>query len=198
MTGTRRPRGALQIIRDEHAALSAVLRAMLQMLQRGPGDAPERFFDVLRAMLFYIDEFPEKRHHPKESDLLFPKLARRAPQTMEVIHALELEHMGGHARVRDLQHLLLCWELLGDAHRQEFSDEAARYVAFYINHMKVEETQLLPVAQQCLTADDFAELDAAFGENVDPLARDARDARYDRLFTRIVHHAPAPIGLGPA
>jgi hypothetical protein len=45
-----------------------------------PGDEPERFFDVLRAMLFYIDEFPERLHHPKESDLLFPKLARRVPR----------------------------------------------------------------------------------------------------------------------
>ena len=30
-------------------------------------------FSTLRAMLFYIDEFPERLHHPKESDLLFPE-----------------------------------------------------------------------------------------------------------------------------
>ena len=33
------------------------------MVERGPGDNPEKFFDVLRAMLFYIDEFPEP-HRP--------------------------------------------------------------------------------------------------------------------------------------
>ena len=76
---------ALQIIRDEHAAVAAVLRSLLMMIERGPGDAPERFFDVLRAMLFYIDEFPERLHHPKESDLLFPRLARAAPALMSVI-----------------------------------------------------------------------------------------------------------------
>ena len=78
------PRPALQIIRDEHAAVAAVLRSLLQMVERGPGDEPMRFFDVLRAMLFYIDEFPERLHHPKESDLLFPKIARVAPQLMPV------------------------------------------------------------------------------------------------------------------
>ncbi len=25
-----------------------------------------------RAILFYIDEFPEREHHPKESEHLFP------------------------------------------------------------------------------------------------------------------------------
>ena len=111
-------RPALQVIRDEHAAVSAVLRSMLQMLERGPDDEqPERFFDVLRAMLFYIDEFPERRHHPKESDLLFPKIARVAPQLMPVIQHLEEDHLSGEHRVRELQHLLLAWELLGDSRR---------------------------------------------------------------------------------
>jgi len=32
---------ALQVLRDEHAALSAVLRSLLLMLDQGPGDAPE-------------------------------------------------------------------------------------------------------------------------------------------------------------
>eukprot|EP01041_Mallomonas_annulata_P019352 gene19352-38656_t len=73
---------ALRVIRDEHASLAAMLQSMLQMIKRGPDadgkHAPEQYFDVLRAMLFYIDEFPEKLHHPKESDLLFPRIARVA------------------------------------------------------------------------------------------------------------------------
>src|SRR5688572_33508356 len=108
------PQIATQIIRDEHGALSAMLRSLAMMIDQGPGDAPERFFDVLRAMLFYIDEFPERRHHPKESNLLFPKLARRQPDLMPVIQRLEADHMGGERRVRDLQHLLLAWEPLGE------------------------------------------------------------------------------------
>ena len=43
---------SLQIIRDEHSALGAMLRAMGAMIQRGPGDEPERYFDVMRATLF--------------------------------------------------------------------------------------------------------------------------------------------------
>lgn len=191
-------RPALQVIRDEHAAVSAVLRSMLQMLQRGPDAGPERFFDVLRAMLFYIDEFPERRHHPKESDLLFPKIARVAPHLMPVIHQLEEDHMQGEGRVRELQHLLLAWELLGDTRRAAFEESARRYVEFYLSHMRTEETELLPIAQQKLSDADWAQLDEAFQHQGDPLATGVRDPAYDRLFTRIVMKTPAPIGVGPA
>jgi len=191
------PHLSLSIIRDEHAAVAAVLRSLAMMIDRGPQDEPERFFDVLRAMLFYIDEFPERLHHPKESDLLFPKIARVAPELMPVIGRLEADHMAGEGRVRALQHLLLAWELVGDLRRAAFTEAARDYVAFYLDHMRTEETQLLPVAEKLLTPADWAELDAAFQASRDPLAGGVRDPSYDRLFTRIVMTAPAPIGVGP-
>lgn len=188
---------AIQIIRDEHAAVAAMLRSMLMLIEQGLGDAPERFFDVLRAMLFYIDEFPERRHHPKESNLLFPKLARRRPDLMPVIRRLEDEHMSGERRVRELQHLLLAWELLGESRQAAFCRAAGEYVRFYLDHMRLEESKLLPVADEVLSAEDRRELDLAFAADRDPLAGGVRDPSYDRLFTRIVLRAPAPIGVGP-
>jgi hemerythrin-like domain-containing protein len=187
----------LRVIRDEHASLSAVLQSILMMLDHGPGDAPETFFDVLRAMLFYIDEFPERQHHPKESDLLFPKVVRAAPQTMEAVACLEHDHISGELAVRALQRQLIAWELLGETRRPVFETAARAYVAFYLEHMKLEETVILPAAEKALNAADWHELDAAFGSNRDPLAGSCpRDPAFDRLFTRIVMKTPAPIGLG--
>ena len=188
---------ALQIIRDEHAALAAVLRSLGMMLERGPLDEPERFFGVVRAMLFYIDEFPERLHHPKESDLLFPKIARVAPELMPVIGRLESDHMLGEGRVRFLQHLLLAWELIGESRRDVFMDAAREYLAFYLEHMRIEETQILPAAEKLLAPADWETLDEAFLASRDPLAGGLREPCYDRLFTRIVMTAPAPIGVGP-
>lgn len=188
---------ALKIIKDEHAAVAAILRSFQPLMDDGPGDEPERFFDVLRAMLFYIDEFPEKRHHPKESDLLFPKLARKAPELMDIIHRLEDDHMQGEFRVRELQHQLLAWELLGEGRRAEFEHNVQEYVRFYLEHMRLEETLLLPAAQRLLDAAEWAQLDRAFEASRDPLAGGVADPAYDRLFTRIVRAAPAPVGVGP-
>ena len=191
------PRSSLQTIKDEHAALAAMLQSLLLMLDRGPGDEPERFFDVLRAMLFYIDEFPERLHHPKESDLLFPRVVRMAPQTMEAVTQLEKDHAHSEAAVRELQHLLLAWELLGESRHAAFDTAVRRYVVAYLAHMKLEETAILPVAQAVLGDADWAELDAAFANNCDPLTgQHPRDPAFDRLFTRIVMRAPAPIGVG--
>ncbi len=187
---------SLRIIHEEHSSLAAMLRSLLLMIERGISDEPERFFDVVRAMLFYIDEFPEKLHHPKESDLLFPKVVRVAPECMATVRRLEDDHMKGESNVRELQHLLLGWELLGDSRRAAFSDAAKHYVDFYLEHMRLEETVILPAAERLLTRQDWAELDSAFEINRDPLSGHGNDPMYDRLFTRIVMTAPAPIGVG--
>jgi hemerythrin-like domain-containing protein len=189
---------AIQIIRDEHRALAAVLRSVVMLVEDGPRDEPGRFFDVLRAMLFYIDEFPERLHHPKESNLLFPKVARAEPPLLDVIRKLEADHMDGEGRVRELQHLLLAWELVGESRRAAFVDGAAAYVKFYLEHMRIEETQVLPAAERSLTEQEWAELEQAFRADPDPLATGRYDSSYDRLFTRIVLSAPAPIGVGAA
>ena len=186
------------IIRDEHRALAAVLRSVVMLVEDGPREQPGRFFDVLRAMLFYIDEFPERLHHPKESNLLFPKIARAEPGLLNVIRKLEADHMDGEGRVRELQHLLLAWELVGESRREAFVDGVQAYVKFYLEHMRIEETQLLPAAERSLTAREWGELDDAFRTDPDPLASGSHGASYDRLFTRIVLSAPAPIGVGAA
>ena len=105
--------------------------------------------------------------------------------------------MHGEAAVRRLQHLLLAWELLGESRREAFMQELERYLSFYLEHMRVEEQEILPRAEQALSADEWAALDAVFAQNRDPMTgKYPRDAAYDRLFTRIVMKAPAPIGLG--
>ncbi len=188
---------SLRIIHDEHAALSAMLQSLRMMVQRGPGDSPEQFFDVLRAMLFYIDEFPERLHHTKETQLLFPPVRARAPHLKDTLDKLERDHARGEATVRELQHHLLAWELLGESRRAAFEEAVRRYLDFYLEHMKLEETVILPEAEKVLSAQDWRVLDEAFATNGDPLTgKYPRDPVYDRLFTRIVMRAPAPVGVG--
>lgn len=188
---------SIRIIHDEHAALAAMLQSLRMMVQRGPAQEPENFFDVLRAMLFYIDEFPERLHHTKETELLFPPVRARAPHLKDTLDKLDKDHAHGEAAVRDLQHQLLAWELLGESRRAAFEQSVKRYLDFYLDHMRQEETVIMPEAEKVLTADDWKALDAAFATNCDPLTgKYPRDPIYDRLFTRIVMRAPSPIGLG--
>jgi hemerythrin-like domain-containing protein len=185
----------LQIIQDEHQALAAMLRSLSMLLAhaRRHGALPD--FDVLRAMLFYIDEFPERLHHPKETELLFPKLRERAPQLGPVIDQLDADHARGEAAIRELEHALLAFEVMGASRREAFEAALQRYIGFYLDHMAVEERELLPTARQVLSADDWMALDAAFEANRDPLTGHEPADEYRDLFRRIAAAAPAPIGL---
>ncbi|MFM6992657.1 MAG: hemerythrin domain-containing protein [Rhodoferax sp.] len=188
---------SIRIINEEHASLSSVLQSIRMMIKRGPQNSPEAFFDVMRAMLFYIDEIPEKQHHIKESTLLFPPVAARSAQCAAVIEKLEKDHETGEPAVRELQHLLVSWEMLGESRRKEFEKETLNYIDFYTDHMHREETLIIPEALKLLTNEDWERLDSAFQSNTDPLSeRIQRIPVYDRLFTKIVMRAPAPIGLG--
>ena len=190
---------SMRVIVDEHSALRAMLRSLIMMMDRGPVNDRDQFFDVVRAMLFYVDEFPERLHHPKESTLLFPRVALLAPQTIETIRQLDHDHAKGEASVRELQHLLMAWELLGESRRLVFDHAVRAYCLFYLEHMRLEETLILLVAQKMLTQSDWYALDEAFALNVDPLAQKRmRDPSFDVLFSRIVMQAPSPIGLADA
>ncbi|WOP15575.1 hemerythrin domain-containing protein [Ottowia sp. SB7-C50] len=188
---------SLEIIRDEHSSLAAMLQSMRMMVDRGPQDNPKNFFDVLRAMLFYIDEFPERLHHPKETELLFPRVKKASPHTADAIARLDRDHQYTEIAVRDIQHLLLGWELMGESRKQVFLHEFTKYVSQYLEHMRLEESVILPEAERTLTEADWKELDAEFEKNCDPLTGKYKpDPVYEQLFTRIVMNAPAPIGLG--
>lgn len=187
----------LSVIRDEHAALSAMLRSMSMLLaeHRRKGTLPD--FGVLRAMLFYVDEFPEKLHHTKESALLFPLLRQRSQEADAVLERLDAEHERGERAIRDLGHDLLAFEVMGESRRAAFEQSLERYIEFYLGHMAVEEQEVLPLAQRVLSADDWARLDAAFTQNRDPLTGHEPSDEFRPLFTKILNTVPAPIGMGP-
>ena len=194
----------LSIIRDEHSALSAVLRSidLLMAQQRRLNTPPD--FQVLRAMLFYIDEFPERQHHPKESGLLFPRIRERCgAEQADVLAALDCDHASSQQAVRKLQHELLGLEMMSDSadaasRRDHFEDSMTSYIASYLEHIRTEELVVLPLAKRVLTTADWEELDAAFMQNRDPLTRRDTDDAYRPLFKRILMNLAASRGLGSA
>ena len=193
----------LRVIRDEHGVLSAVLRSISLLLSESRRRGVEPDFTIMRAMLFYIDEFPEKVHHKKESELLFPKMRQRSGELAAVLDRLDADHAWSHRAVRELEHQLLALEMMSEAadapsRRERFAAETHDYVAKYLEHIRLEEVEVLPLAERVLSAADWAELDAEFMKNRDPLTHREGDDAFRPLFKRILMTLPAPLGLGPA
>lgn len=188
-------RDAVRILRDEHRAISAVLSGLRELarLAQAPGVRPD--VAALRAMVYYIDTFPEKLHHPKEDEHLFARLAPRAPESAPLLRELRDEHVTGARLVRELERAVLGFEQSWPEGGAAFRDAVEAYAAFHWQHMRKEEQALLPLAEQRLTAEDWEAIAAAFRANKDPLAG-ADEQNFQRLFQRIAEIAPAPVGLG--
>ena len=186
---------ALNIIRDEHRSISAVLHALKELARAAQDPSVRPEFEVFRAMIYYIDQFPERMHHPKEDQYLFARLEQRAPQAKALIDELRAEHVAGAQLIRDLEQTLIGLEVGWQGAAAAFRGAVDAYAEFHWKHMRKEEQQLLPLAERHLTPDDWREIDAAFAGNSDPIA-DLREQDFEKLFTRIVNLAPAPVGVG--
>jgi hemerythrin-like domain-containing protein len=187
---------ALTVMNAEHQAIAAMLRSLSMLVAQAKRTRAMPNFELLRAMLFYLDEFPERLHHAKETRLLFPRIRVRCPELGSVLDRLDADHARGEAAIRGVERALLAFEILGESRRDAFEDAVQRYIGAYLHHMAIEESQVLPLARDRLIDSDWADLDPAFEANRDPLTGYTPNDEYRALFSRIVAQAPAPIGLG--
>jgi hemerythrin-like domain-containing protein len=189
---------ALNIIRDEHRSIAAVLHGMKELVfrirERGAKIDPR----VFRAMLYYLDTFSERKHHPKEDQYLFAPLRRLGAGADALIAELEREHAQGDSALRRVEQCLIRYEEGGEKEFPEFAHEVERFVEGYWDHMSKEEERVFPLAEKLFTRSDWEAIDKAFQANADPLANDRNERDFRKLFSRIVSLAPPPIGVGPA
>ena len=145
---------------------------------------------VLRAMLYYIREYPQQVHHPKEDRYLFMPLRDRTDEFDHVLTELESQHARGDVRLRDIEHALTRYELKGAPALRELRALVDAYAEFYADHRCMEETLILPAARRLLTNEDWAEVDAAFGANRDPFDGVKLEDDLGKLFSMIVRTIP--------
>ena len=189
-------RQPLAQIYDEHSSLAAVLNAMTALLaevrERGKRVDPK----VFRAILYYLDVFPEREHHRKEEAVLFPRIRARTHELDAVLDQLAFEHAAGERAIRELEQAFVRYEERGDLEFAAFAAAAEGYVARYFDHMRKEERDVMTVALRVLTAQDIQEIEAAFAQHRDPLAGATPETDPETLFRNIVMIVPAPYGVG--
>ena len=189
---------ALGTIRDEHRTISAILHGM-EYLVREIGSKRKKIDPrVFHAMIYYLDSFSERMHHPKEDKYLFGILRQRDAAAGALIDELERDHAGGEDALRRLAQSMIRYEEGGEKEFPAFARQVANFIDGYRNHMRKEEEALFPLALRVFTPLDWVMIDEAFRENDDPLAAAREEQDFEKLFTRIVTLAPPPIGVGPA
>jgi len=181
------------ILKSEHRSISAVLLGLKHLAELAQDAHIKPEFQVFRSMLRYIDQYPERLHHPKEDEHLFARLLKRCPEARSLVEGLQAEHVRG----AQLERKLVFFEEGWPEGAAEFLGAVDAYADFHWKHMRKEEVEVLPLAEKHLTDDDWRAIDRAFQANEDPIAKiEERD--FGRLFSRIAALAPAPVGLGEA
>jgi hemerythrin-like domain-containing protein len=180
---------AMQVIQSEHQSIAAVLQGLRFLAEalRKDGTTPD--CTILRAMLFYLDTFSDRFHHPKEDRYLFARMRKRTNEAEDIIARLEVDHAQGEKRLCELTQMVIRLEFASNEYAKPFIEKVEEYIEFYFRHMGLEEDIVLPLAQRTLTAEDWGEIDSAFSSNMDPLLGVDAKKSYDQLFARIVGFA---------
>jgi nucleotide-binding universal stress UspA family protein/hemerythrin-like domain-containing protein len=184
---------AIDTIRDEHRSIAAVVHGLQYLVKelREKGTQPDD--RLLRAILHYLKAFPETLHHPKEEAYLFRRLRMRTLDTHTVIAELERQHEKGGERLQRLEDAVEQLRVGTPGAALAFADGCS--VRRTGGSMDLEETVLLPAAEQHLTEEDWAEVADAFATND---FGDEPDAEFHKLFSRILNMAPATVIGGQA
>ncbi len=186
---------ATGIIRAEHRTLAAVINSMKSLVGEMRVGRMTPDFQLFWSMVHYIDAFPDQLHHPKEDDWLFARIQQRTHDADGLIDELGRQHRMEESELGRLRKALGDYEA-GVAGALDGLDAAMqRYAEFNWKHMAMEERELLPIAEDCLTAADWDEIVRAFQANGDPLAGRQEGENFTALFRQIVEQTPAPLGL---
>ena len=172
----------LRKLRAEHDDLTRVLDVLEQEVKsyerRGRINR-----DIVGDVLDYCRGYPALCHHPKE-DLIYRKLRLAAePAAMDTVGDLLVEHETLAALTDQLQAAVDNLLSGAEQNRAQFVRVAQTFIERHRHHMKAEDEELFPLAKQCLSVQDWAEIDrqataleasqptGAFGERLAALSQ---------------------------
>ena len=161
-------------IKQEHRALGHVVEVLQHSLRDIAAEHSEVDFKLLASILYYIDDFPERMHHPKEDAYIFKPLREVSADSNAVLDELLGEHGLSTKMLRDMHAALVHYLAGAYGSLQAFISCVDAYAAMLKEHMRKEE-ELLARAGPSLPESKWQDILAAFTANEDPIA--SRDVR---------------------
>jgi hemerythrin-like domain-containing protein len=183
---------AVAIIQDEHRSLAAVVRGLVRLVEQAVADQSTLDVTLVRAMLHYIDAFPERLHHPKEDAYLFERLAARTHECDDAIKELRAQHVSGGELVRLIEMAVDDYATTQPDASEVLSGVASavhRFAEVQWAHMNLEEGTILPMARKYLTEQDWKTIHTAFSANGDPRFDADLGDGFKTLYSRLMNLA---------
>lgn len=186
---------ALNTIRAEHRTLAAVMHNLKDLLAEVHAQRTKADFPLLWSMVYYIEAFPDRLHHPKEDQWLFRLLRQRTHEADALIDELQRQHTHEPLALGEIRRLLGNVEAGVHGSMDALMRTITTHVEFTWRHLEAEEHELIPLAESHLKNADWDEIAQAFSQNADPLNGFGQEAEFHQRFREIVERTPAPLGL---
>jgi hemerythrin-like domain-containing protein len=175
---------AIRVLRQEHANMASLVKSLdWQLGEFERGGKPD--YDIIRSIIDYFMSFPNLFHHPKE-DLVFARLTVRAPHIAEKIGDLRREHEALGARSREFAAGIKAVLDEAQVPRESLIRWAKAFIDLQWKHMHMEENDFFPAALECLTTDDWREVEAQMTTPDDPLFGEHVGERFEALRKKIL------------
>lgn len=169
----------LQRIVTEHRTIAAMMDAMeaeiIELEAKGAFD-----IDLVRLILSYMAEYPDRFHHPKE-ELLFAAAAAKRPAFADLAATIHEEHEDLPGTTAALQVTLDVIVIGQSMPLDDVLGALKSYVMRQRAHMAAEKDHLFPALLEILGADDWTVAEAQAAAIEDPLAGGADPGPYRRL-----------------
>lgn len=182
----------VETIRQEHRVLGHVVEVLQHSLSDIVAEHAEADFNLLAAILYYIDDFPERVHHPKEDEYLFKTLRVQSREFDAVLDDLQQEHVQSARMVREMHAALVHFLAGAYGGLQAFKHCVDDYASMLRAHMRKEE-ELLARAGASLPESVWQDLLTAFSANEDPLLADDVRVEFRKLYRRIQNLLPTKL-----
>jgi hemerythrin-like domain-containing protein len=180
-------------IRAEHQAYGAALATLVKLAEDIRDGLTPPDFLTLAGLLYYVDVFQERLHHPKEDDFLFKRLRLRTSKLDPVLDELQADHVQTARRTANLQQLLVHYQAGAPGGDRRFFEAVAGFSALLYDHMHKEEGVVLAAAPDYLTAEDWTAIAAAFEHPDDPLFGAKPHAEFAGLRSRLGNRLPTKL-----
>ena len=140
---------------------------------------------LVRAMLRYIESFPETLHHPKEENFIFRLLRQHTTEHNAVLDELERQHTLENSLIDALSEALSDQESGKEGASAAVTAAVQRLSGAVWEHMSLEESVIFPAARRHLSRADWATVYQAFSAHQDPLLHQSSEMPMKQLFARI-------------
>ena len=164
---------------EEHAQFARLLDILQREIRHFHFENRPNF-RLMLDIVFYLRHFPDRLHHARE-DVAFARILEKAPDLLPIIARLQQEHRVIANAGDELLTKLNKEVAHPSTNRVALEMAAATYLVYYGMHIAKEEEDILPIASELLTAEDWAAVAHAVPGTPDPLFGEDCEPRYDEL-----------------